>query len=154
MGALGNDVTVHTSDVALMSGDLRRLADLLLLSSKTVNIINQNLLCGFGFIIVAIALSWFEQDPTAARDWLAMQTTYDDLQPAISYIVSRISEKGDLKTALEWSALLKDGTLRDDTIFDIHALALRNGKITVSEIMIFLSQYSRAKSGSFFLTER
>ena len=57
MGALGNDVTVHTSDVALMSGDLRRLADLLLLSSKTVNIINQNLLCGFGFIIIAIALS-------------------------------------------------------------------------------------------------
>lgn len=57
MGALGNDVTVHTSDVALMSGDLRRLADLLLLSSKTVNIINQNLLCGFAFIIVAIALS-------------------------------------------------------------------------------------------------
>lgn len=40
-----------------MSGDLRRLADLLLLSSKTVNIINQNLLCGFGFIIIAIALS-------------------------------------------------------------------------------------------------
>ncbi|MEX1115648.1 MAG: cation-translocating P-type ATPase, partial [Akkermansiaceae bacterium] len=57
MGALGNDVTVHTSDVALMSGDLRRLADLLLLSSKTVNIINQNLLCGFAFIIIAIALS-------------------------------------------------------------------------------------------------
>jgi Zn2+/Cd2+-exporting ATPase len=57
MGALGNDVTVHTSDVALMSGDLRRLADLLLLSSKTVNIINQNLLCGFAFIIIATALS-------------------------------------------------------------------------------------------------
>lgn len=57
MGALGNDVTVHTSDVALMSGDLRRLADLLLLSSKTVSIINQNLLCGFAFIIIAIALS-------------------------------------------------------------------------------------------------
>lgn len=57
MGALGNDVTVHTSDVALMSGDLRRLADLLLLSSKTVNIINQNLLCGFALIIIAITLS-------------------------------------------------------------------------------------------------
>jgi Cd2+/Zn2+-exporting ATPase len=40
-----------------MSGDLRRLADLLLLSSKTVSIINQNLLCGFAFIIIAIALS-------------------------------------------------------------------------------------------------
>ena len=84
--------------------------------------------------IQSAALSWFEQDPTAARDWLAMQTTYDDLQPAISYIVSKISENGDLKTALEWSALLKGGTLRDDTIFEIHALALRNGKITVLEI--------------------
>lgn len=57
MGALGNDVTVHTSDVALMSGDLRRLPDLLLLSAKTVSIINQNLLCGFAFIILAITLS-------------------------------------------------------------------------------------------------
>ena len=57
MGALGNDVTIHTSDVALMSNDLRRLPDLLLLSAKTVGIINQNLLCGFAFIIIAIALS-------------------------------------------------------------------------------------------------
>jgi Cd2+/Zn2+-exporting ATPase len=57
MGALGNDVTVHTSDVALMSGDLRRLPDLLLLSAKTVGIINQNLLCGFTFILIAITLS-------------------------------------------------------------------------------------------------
>lgn len=57
MGALGNDVTVHTSDVALMSNDLRRLPDLLLLSARTVGIINQNLLCGFAFIILAITLS-------------------------------------------------------------------------------------------------
>ena len=57
MGALGNDVTIHTSDVALMSNDLRRLPDLLLLSARTVGIINQNLLCGFAFIIAAIALS-------------------------------------------------------------------------------------------------
>ncbi len=57
MGGLGNDVTLHTSDVALMSGDLRRLADILLLSARTVGIINQNLLCGFLFIIVAITLS-------------------------------------------------------------------------------------------------
>ncbi|MBB5038846.1 heavy metal translocating P-type ATPase [Prosthecobacter dejongeii] len=57
MGTLGNDVTVHTSDVALMSHDLRRLPDLLLLSARTVGIINQNLLCGFAFIILAITLS-------------------------------------------------------------------------------------------------
>lgn len=84
--------------------------------------------------IQSATLSWFEQDPVAARDWLAMQPTYDDLQPAISYIASRISEKGDLNTALEWTALLPGGTLRDDTIFGIYALALRNGMITASEI--------------------
>ncbi|HYF35844.1 MAG TPA: HAD-IC family P-type ATPase, partial [Prosthecobacter sp.] len=57
MGALGNDVTIHTSDVALMSHDLRRLPDLLLLSGRTVGIVNQNLLCGFAFIILAVAIS-------------------------------------------------------------------------------------------------
>jgi len=88
--------------------------------------------------IQTAVLSWFGQDPTAARDWLATQTTYDDLQPAIGYIVSDIAEKGDLKTAIEWSALLSDGTLRDDTLFNIHALALRNGIITPSEIPLDL----------------
>lgn len=57
MGSLGNEVAIHTADVALMSNDLRRLADLLALSAKTVGIINQNLLCGFLFIILAIVLS-------------------------------------------------------------------------------------------------
>ena len=86
--------------------------------------------------IQSAALSWFEQDPMAARDWLAMQSTYDDLQPAISHIACGISEKGDLNTALEWTKLLPEGTLRDNTLFDIHALALRNGKITASEITL------------------
>jgi len=57
MGALGNEVAIHTADVALMNHDLRRLPDLILLSAKTVGTINQNLLCGFVFIIAAIVLS-------------------------------------------------------------------------------------------------
>ncbi|MFD2255709.1 heavy metal translocating P-type ATPase [Luteolibacter algae] len=57
MGALGNEVAIHTADVALMSHDLRRLPDLILLSAKTVGTINQNLLCGFIFIIAAIIFS-------------------------------------------------------------------------------------------------
>jgi len=84
--------------------------------------------------VQSAALSWFEKDPAAARNWLAMQATYDDLQPAISYIASKVAENGDLETALEWTALLPGGTLRDDTIFDIYALALRNGKITAAEL--------------------
>lgn len=80
------------------------------------------------------ALAWFQQDPTAARDWLAAQSTLEDLQPAISHIASSISERGDLKTAIEWVKLLPEGTLREDTLFSIHALALRNRQITISEI--------------------
>lgn len=86
--------------------------------------------------IQSAALSWFEQDPAAARDWLAGQPTLEDLQPAISYIARKVSENGDIGTALEWTKLLPDGTLRDDTVFDIHALALRNGGIAPSQIQL------------------
>jgi Cd2+/Zn2+-exporting ATPase len=66
MGALGNDVTIHTSDVALMSNDLRRLPDFLLLSARTVGVINQNLLCGFLFIALAVTLSTLGHIPPIA----------------------------------------------------------------------------------------
>jgi len=84
--------------------------------------------------IQSAALTWFQQDPTAARDWLAAQSTLDDLQPAISYIASSISEKGDIKTAIEWVKILPEGALRENTLFDIHALALRHHQIIFSDI--------------------
>jgi Cd2+/Zn2+-exporting ATPase len=57
MGALGNEVAIATADVALMSHDLRRLADLLILSRRTIGTINQNLLAGFVLIIGAVTAS-------------------------------------------------------------------------------------------------
>jgi len=84
--------------------------------------------------IQSAALVWFQQDPTAARDWLATQSTFEDLQPAISYIANHISEKGDLKTAIEWANILTDPSVRENTLFDIQALALRNRHITAAEI--------------------
>lgn len=57
MGALGNEVAIATADVALMSHDLRRLADLLVLSRRTIGTINQNLLAGFILIIGAVTAS-------------------------------------------------------------------------------------------------
>lgn len=84
--------------------------------------------------IQSAALFWFQRDPAAAREWLASQSTLEDLQPAISYITNHISDNGDIKIALEWAKLLNEGTIREDTIFDIHALALRNGQITFQEI--------------------
>jgi Zn2+/Cd2+-exporting ATPase len=57
MGALGSDVAIQTADIALMASDLRRVPHFLALSDKTLQIINQNMLCGFVFIAFAIVLS-------------------------------------------------------------------------------------------------
>jgi Cd2+/Zn2+-exporting ATPase len=57
MGALGSDVAIQTADVALMASDLNRLSHFLELSDQTLRIINQNMLCGFVFVGIAIALS-------------------------------------------------------------------------------------------------
>lgn len=80
------------------------------------------------------AFAWFQLDPTAARNWLAAQSNLDDLQPAISYIAQRISENGDLPSAIEWANILTDPTAREDTLFGIQALALRNRRITLDQI--------------------
>ncbi|MFC7336542.1 hypothetical protein ACFQY0_05075 [Haloferula chungangensis] len=93
--------------------------------------------------IQSAALAWYRHDPQATRDWLAAQPSLDDLQPAISYIVHEISENGDLDAAIEWSALIDEGPAREDTIFEIHALALRNGLITKDQIKLELIAPSR-----------
>lgn len=84
--------------------------------------------------IQSATLSWYSQDPTAARNWLASQPTLTDLQPAISYIALKITDQGDLTTAIQWATLLSEDTLREDTLLHIHALALQNGQTTLSEI--------------------
>jgi Cd2+/Zn2+-exporting ATPase len=57
MGALGSDVAIQTADAALMTDDLGRLPFLLALSRRTVQVIHQNLLAGFVFIVLAIIAS-------------------------------------------------------------------------------------------------
>ena len=57
MGALGNDIAVNTADVALMTNNLRYLSALMRLSRRAVGIINQNLICGFIFIVTSIIIS-------------------------------------------------------------------------------------------------
>jgi Cd2+/Zn2+-exporting ATPase len=57
MGALGSDVAIQTADIALMSNDLNRVAQFICLSSQTLRVVNQNMLCGVLFIGVSIVLS-------------------------------------------------------------------------------------------------
>lgn len=57
MGAAGSDVAIHSSTVALMSNDLRKLPFLLRLSRNTRNVIYQNLAVGAVFIVGGLAFS-------------------------------------------------------------------------------------------------
>jgi Zn2+/Cd2+-exporting ATPase len=57
MGALGSPVAIQTADIALMSDDLRRVPQFVELSTRTLAIINQNMLCGVVFIVLSIAVS-------------------------------------------------------------------------------------------------
>jgi Cd2+/Zn2+-exporting ATPase len=57
MGALGSGVAIQTADAALMTEDLGRLPVLLALSRRTLQIIHQNLLAGFVFVVLAIIAS-------------------------------------------------------------------------------------------------
>ena len=57
LGALGSDVAIKTADIALMGNDLRHLPRFLVLSDRTLRVINQNLLWGFLFIVCFIAIS-------------------------------------------------------------------------------------------------
>lgn len=58
MGAIGSDVAIDTSDVALMHDDLKKLPYLFALSQKTMTIIRQNIITAITvkilFVILAI----------------------------------------------------------------------------------------------------
>ncbi|MDD2708392.1 MAG: cation-translocating P-type ATPase [Verrucomicrobiae bacterium] len=61
MGAFGSEVAIKQADIALMNNDLRRLPALMALSREAMRIINQNILCGVVFIVIAVffsAIGW------------------------------------------------------------------------------------------------
>jgi len=55
MGAAGSDVAIHSANIALMNNNLNRIPFLISLSRKTTNVIRQNLVFGFAFVIIFMA---------------------------------------------------------------------------------------------------
>jgi P-type E1-E2 ATPase len=57
MGVAGTDLALAAADVALMTDDLRRAADAIVLSRKTVGTIRQNLAAAAVWNVAAVALA-------------------------------------------------------------------------------------------------
>ncbi|MBA2124117.1 hypothetical protein B9J78_04180 [bacterium Unc6] len=57
MGAAGNDLAIDSANIALMNNDLGRIPDIVILSRKSKNVINQNLLFGALFVVTGLLLS-------------------------------------------------------------------------------------------------
>ena len=58
MGVAGSDAAIETADIALMSNDLRKLAWVIKLSRRTLNIIQQNIWFSLGVKLAFAALAF------------------------------------------------------------------------------------------------
>ena len=79
-------------------------------------------------------VAWFEADPAAVRDWLVSQPTLEALQPALAGIAVQLAEHGHTGNAIEWAATLDHDEDRNEALFTIHALGLRNGSISPEDL--------------------
>ncbi|MBK1815896.1 hypothetical protein JIN84_09720 [Luteolibacter yonseiensis] len=68
---------------------------------------------------------WFSTDPSAAREWLESQPSFENFQPAISIISKNIAESGSPADALAWAGLLDEGPVREQTVYEIYAIGRR-----------------------------
>gem|GEM_PF-3452544 len=77
---------------------------------------------------------WYTADPAAAVDWLEMQPSWAEYQPAISQIAKEMAEAGYPLDALKWAELLEEGENREEIIFEIYATGRRYNWLTDDQI--------------------
>jgi Cu+-exporting ATPase len=54
---MGTDIAIEAGDVIIISGSLKKVKDLILISKKTINILHQNLYWAFGYNVIAIPIA-------------------------------------------------------------------------------------------------
>ncbi len=77
---------------------------------------------------------WYEADPKAARAWLASQPALERFGPAFARISAYLASAGQPSYALEWTALLPPGPLREQSLFDVYAAASRSHQFSEDEL--------------------
>jgi hypothetical protein len=124
------DVPFWNSAIVPEPKNFREPSSVDLLQSKLPLVNHPSDVAALNFALAA----WFDADPAAARDWLARLDSLDLYQPALTMIVGKIAQAGDLAHALAWAALLTPGPEQEQSLFDIYALAARNHRFSEAEL--------------------
>lgn len=73
---------------------------------------------------------WFNQDPTAATDWINETEHFEAIAPSLHLLAQGMANQGHLETALTWADSISDPGKRHETLLHIYAHEARQRKVT------------------------
>lgn len=73
---------------------------------------------------------WFNQDPTAATEWINETERFEDISPSLHSLAQGIAHQGHLDTALTWADSIPDPAQRHETLLRIYAHEARQRRVT------------------------
>lgn len=80
------------------------------------------------------AILYYDQDPTAATDWLNSTQGFEHLGPALASIAASLGERGHLDIANIIIESIPDADARRSAVLDIYSLRARNGQVTRDQL--------------------
>lgn len=80
------------------------------------------------------AIVLYDQDPTAATDWLNRTEGFAHLSPALASIAASLGERGHLDIAHILIDTITDPDTRRSAVLDIYSLRARNGQVTRDQL--------------------
>jgi hypothetical protein len=80
------------------------------------------------------AILYYDQDPTAATDWLNTTQGYSHLSPALASIAASLGERGHIDVAHLIVESITDEDARRRAVIDIYSLRARNGQVTREDL--------------------
>lgn len=80
------------------------------------------------------AILYYDQDPTAATDWLNTTQGYTHLGPALASIAASLGERGHIDVAHLIIESITDEDARRSAVLDIYSLRARKGQVTRDDL--------------------
>lgn len=80
------------------------------------------------------AVLFYDQDATAATDWLNSTEGFEHLGPALASIAASLGERGQIDLANLIVETIPNPDARRTAVLDIYALRVRNGQVTRDQL--------------------